>query len=52
MKALVWQDAAVQVWLGYNDPVWLAARHGASDCPAVGTLSKALSSLAAAVVAP
>jgi uncharacterized protein (DUF302 family) len=52
LKALVWQDASGQVWLGYNDPAWLIARHGASACPAVNTLSKALGSLAAAAVAP
>ncbi len=52
LKALVWQDASGQVWLGYNDPAWLVARHGAGDCPGVSTLSKALSSLAATVVAP
>jgi len=32
LKALAWQDASGQVWLGYNDPQFLAARHGASDC--------------------
>jgi len=52
LKALVWQDASGQVWLGYNDPAWLIARHGAGACPAVSTLSKALGSLAAAAVAP
>ena len=29
LKALVWEDAAGQVWLGYNDPAYLAQRHGA-----------------------
>ena len=29
LKALVWQDAAGKTWLGYNDPSWLARRHGA-----------------------
>ena len=52
LKALVWQDASGQVWLGYNDPAWLVARHGAGECPAASSLSKALTSLAAAVVAP
>ena len=52
LKALVWQDASGQVWFGYNDPAWLLARHGGGDCSAVSTLSKALSSLAATVVAP
>lgn len=28
MKALVWQDAAGKTWLGYNEPSWVAARHG------------------------
>jgi uncharacterized protein (DUF302 family) len=45
MKALVWQDASGQVWLGYNDPAYLAARHGASNCPAVENLRKALAGL-------
>jgi uncharacterized protein (DUF302 family) len=46
LKALAWQDALGQVWLGYNDPVFLAARHGASDCPVVANLRKALAALA------
>ena len=28
LKALVTQDAAGKVWLTYNDPRWLAKRHG------------------------
>jgi uncharacterized protein (DUF302 family) len=28
LKALVWQDAAGDTWLSYNDPRWLAERHG------------------------
>jgi uncharacterized protein (DUF302 family) len=27
LKALVWQDAAGQTWLSYNDPAWIAQRH-------------------------
>ena len=52
LKALVWQDASEQVWVGYNDPAYLAQRHGAAQCPVVENLTKALSSLAAAAVAP
>jgi uncharacterized protein (DUF302 family) len=52
LKALVWQDAQGQVWLGYNDPAYLAQRHGAAQCPAVGGLTKALTGLAEATVAP
>src|SRR5260370_23678595 len=28
LKALVWQDASGSTWLSYNDPSWLAKRHG------------------------
>lgn len=51
LKALVWEDAAAQVWIGYNDPVFLAQRHGVAQCPVVGNLSKALESLVDAAVA-
>jgi uncharacterized protein (DUF302 family) len=51
LKALVWQDEASQVWLGYNDPAFLAQRHGVPVCPAAENLRKALSGLAEATVA-
>jgi uncharacterized protein (DUF302 family) len=51
LKALVWEDAQGQVWMGYNDPAYLAQRHGVAQCPAVGALSGALSGLAEATVA-
>ena len=36
LKALAWEDSAGKVWLSFNDPVWLAARHGlAPDTSAV-----------------
>ena len=28
LKALIWQDASGSTWLSYNDPNWLAKRHG------------------------
>lgn len=28
LKALVWRDAAGATWISYNDPVWIARRHG------------------------
>ena len=52
LKALVWQDDAAQVWLGYNDPAWLAQRHGVPACPAAENLRKALAGLADTTVAP
>ena len=51
LKALVWEDASAQVWLGYNDPAFLARRHAVAQCPVVENLRKALSGLAEAVLA-
>ncbi len=48
LKALVWEDDTGQVWLGYNDPAFLAKRHGVPECPAVAKLSKALAGFARA----
>lgn len=31
MKALAWQDAKGQVWLTYNNPAYIAHRHGIDD---------------------
>ena len=31
MKALAWEDENGDVWLGYNDPNYIAARHGITD---------------------
>ena len=28
LKALVWQDESGNTWASYNDPAWLATRHG------------------------
>jgi uncharacterized protein (DUF302 family) len=44
LKALVWQDAAGDTFLSYNDPAWLVKRHGASGAAdaAAGNLSAAL----------
>ena len=51
LKALAWEDAQGQSWLGYNDPAFLAQRHGAANCPAVENLRKALGGIAEAVAA-
>ena len=47
LKALAWQDESGQVWLGYNEPQFLAVRHGAANCAVVPNLKKALEALAA-----
>jgi uncharacterized protein (DUF302 family) len=48
---LVWEDASSQVWLGYNDPDYLAQRHRAKQCPVDEKLRKAMTGIAEAVVA-
>jgi len=30
-KALIWEDHTGKIWLTYNDPAWLADRHGLSQ---------------------
>ena len=53
LKVLVWQDADGSTWLSYNDPTWLAKRHGlGSDVEAtVKTLTGVLHAVAAAAAA-
>jgi uncharacterized protein (DUF302 family) len=48
LKALVWQDASGRTWLSYNDPSWLAKRHGlgAEVDPAVKAMAAALNVIA------
>jgi uncharacterized protein (DUF302 family) len=50
LKVLVWQDAEGSTWLSYNDPAWLARRHGLGpDAEAtVKTLAGALAAVTAA----
>lgn len=35
MKALAWKDENGQVWLSYNDPAYIASRHGINDRPEI-----------------
>src|SRR6266446_5331290 len=42
LKALVWQDISGKTWLSYNDPAWLARRHGLSGEAAVGVITAAV----------
>jgi len=52
-KALIWQDDKEQVWLTYNDPNYLAQRHGLGECTEViKKVEKALSNFAKAATMP
>jgi uncharacterized protein (DUF302 family) len=48
LKVLAWQDAAGKTWLSYNEPTWLARRHGLSRGveQIVNGMAAALSSIA------
>jgi uncharacterized protein (DUF302 family) len=50
LKMLGWQDAEANVWLTYNDPVWLARRHrlGPDADSSVNALANVLANLAKA----
>ena len=48
MKAIAWKDGAGQVWLAYNDPAYIAKRHGVKDRDdIVKKMSNALAGLTA-----
>ena len=48
LKVLAWEDASGNVWVTYNDPAWLAARHALGDAAAeaVSGLARALAKFA------
>ena len=48
LKALAWEDAAGKTWLSYNEPAWLAERHGVEEQGAAvaNTLANAIAGLA------
>ena len=53
IRMLVWEDASRDTWLTYNDPKWLATRHGLGRdaASAVNTLASTLRTLVAAATA-
>lgn len=51
LKMLIWQTADDSVMIGYNDPAWLAKRHGTTCEPVVTNISKALNGIATSVAA-
>ncbi|MEE9539556.1 MAG: DUF302 domain-containing protein [candidate division NC10 bacterium] len=52
-KALIWEDEAGHVWFSYNDPRYLAKRHGIAECVnVIKKIEKALSNFAHAATRP
>ena len=49
LKMLVWEDKEGSTWLGYNDPNWIAVRHGAGAASAaIEAMGRALAAVALA----
>jgi uncharacterized protein (DUF302 family) len=47
LKMLVWQDPEHKTWLSYNEPGWIAQRHGVTESePTVMKMAAALSVIA------
>jgi len=52
-KALIWENEAGQVWLSYNDPEYLAKRHGIKGCvEVIKKIQNALSNFAKTATMP
>jgi uncharacterized protein (DUF302 family) len=50
LKALVWEDASGATWLSYNEPSWIARRHGIANAePVVSKMAAALGAISRAV---
>jgi uncharacterized protein (DUF302 family) len=54
LKVLIWEDARRKVWLSYNEPNWLAQRHGlgVESQPTVDGMAAGLSTLARKAAGP
>ena len=53
LKALVWEDAAGKTWFSYNEPDWIAERHGVADAqPVLNKMADLLSAISTAVARP
>jgi uncharacterized protein (DUF302 family) len=47
LKVLVWEDTAGKTWLSYNEPSWIARRHGVRNAEqVVSKMGAALSAIA------
>jgi len=51
LKVLVWEDADGKVWASYNDPAWIARRHGVGHAAAVQAMATAVQAIVEAATA-
>ena len=54
LRAIVWVDDEGTTWLAYNDPSWIAARHGArsGNEQALANMRRALTAIAGHATCP
>jgi uncharacterized protein (DUF302 family) len=53
LKVLVWEDAAGKTWISYNEPDWIAERHGVADAqPVLNKMADLLSAISTAAARP
>jgi len=46
LKLLVWEDAAGKTWISYNEPAWIAQRHGVVNAePVVNKMADLLNAI-------
>jgi len=46
LKVLVWEDASAKTFISYNEPSWIAQRHGIADAePVVSKMTDLLSAI-------
>lgn len=53
IKVLIWEEPDGKVWIAYNDPAYLAKRHGIGDRDAVlDKMARAVKGLVSAAASP
>ena len=53
IKVLIWEEPDGRVWIAYNDPAYLAERHGIQDRdPVLENLKAAISGIVSAAASP
>ena len=52
LKALVWQDAVGKTWISYDEPNWIAQRHGVANAePILSKMADLLNAISTAAAA-
>ena len=52
LKVLIWEDGEGVTWVSFNDPHWIARRHGVGALPNVSAMGVALESVVRRATGP